>query len=463
MNQLFFGQDIYLNDFDNPITTTIASVDKTEYDSYSKRNSTAINNEEFTSLILKNRLEELNSKTPFNVPYNATVERFIRLYLKTKKDDFSNLMDRANYYFPIFEEALDKYNIPMEIKYLAVVESALKPTARSRAGAKGLWQFMYHTGKEYGLKINSYIDERTDPIKATEAACKYLKKLYDRFGDWDLALAAYNAGPGNVSKAIRRSGGKRNYWNIRQYLPAETRGYVPAFYTTLYLFEYGASHQIYPKNVRISYFDTDTIHIKQRLTFTQIEKRVGINNELLTSLNPQYKLGIIPFNENSHHVLTLPQNLIAKFISNYSTLDAEIEATEKPTYITAAIENSYIVLEKDNLPKIARKFGISIYQLKKWNGLQTDFLIEGQRLVITEATAEIIKKNNSPKNTTATIIQTSKPLTYKSYTVKKGESLFLISKKLSQVSITQLRNWNNLWGVSYVKPGTVLKILTKTE
>lgn len=460
LHQLLFGQDASLNDFDSPLEVTIASVDNTEYNSYSKRNSMAIVNEEFTSLILKNRLEELNTRTPFNVPYNATIERFIRLYLKTKKDDFSNLMDRANYYFPIFEEALDKYDIPIEIKYLAVVESALKPTAKSRAGAKGLWQFMYHTGKEYGLKVNSYIDERTDPIKATEAACKYLKHLHNRFDDWDLALAAYNAGPGNVSKAIRRSGGLRNYWNIRQYLPSETRGYVPAFYTTLYLFEYGSAHQIYPKNIEISYFDTDTLHIKQRLTFTQIEKKLNINKELLISLNPQYKLGVIPHNKDSYHVLTLPQNLISIFLLNNS-INTEIESIEKPTYITATTENSYVVLERDNLPRIARKFKISVYQLKKWNGLQTDYLIAGQRLVITN---KIINDTNLQKNKKTPIShQTTKSTTYQDYTVKKGESLFLISKKFPNASITQLRNWNNLWGVSYVTPGTILKILTKSK
>jgi len=459
-HQLFFGQDIASNNFDSPLSD-IASVDNTEHYSYSESKKPTTYHEEFTSLVLKNRLEKLNNRTPFNVPYNATVERFIRLYLKTKKDDFSNLMDRGNYYFPIFEEALDKYNIPLEIKYLAVVESALKPTAKSRAGAKGLWQFMYHTGKEYGLNVTSYIDERTDPIKATEAACQYLKKLHDRFGDWDLTLAAYNAGPGNVSKAIRRSGGKRNYWNIRQYLPAETRSYVPAFYTTLYLFEFGEVHQIYPKNIKINYFDTDTLHIKQRLTFSQIEKKSGINKELLHSLNPQYKLGIIPYNKDSFHVLTLPQNLIVKFITNSSILASEIETQEKPTYITATINNSYVVLEKDNLPKISRKFNISLAQLKKWNGLETDYLIEGQRLVITDKNNPLLKKNNALKNITKKT--TSKPTIYKDYIVKNGESLFLISKKLPNISITQLRNWNSLWGVSYVKPGTVLKILTKTE
>ncbi|MBJ2174906.1 transglycosylase SLT domain-containing protein [Aureibaculum sp. A20] len=417
--------------------------------------------ENFTSMILKDRLAILNDKTPFDVPYNATVERFIRLYIKDKKEAISNLMDRAEYYFPIFEEYLDKYDIPLEIKYLAVVESALLPTATSHAGAKGIWQFMYHTGKEYGLDVTSYIDERTDPIKATEAACKYLKKLHDTFNDWDLALAAYNSGPGNVNKAIRRSGGKRNYWNIRQYLPQETSSYVPAFYAMFYLFEYGEAHQIYPNNIEIDYFDTDTLHINQRLSFLEIEKRTGVPNKFLTSLNPQYKLEIIPFNKNKIQVLTLPKRAIAKFLSKsheeYNTLNNK----EKPHHIIPNAENSYVVEQLDNLPKIARKFGITLEQLKEWNGLQTNFLIEGQRLVITNKKNEIaIKASTEPVKTNEVSV---KPDVFKVYTVKKGDSLFIISRKFQNVSINQLRNWNNIWGVPHIKPGTELKVLTSTE
>ncbi len=464
LHQTFFGQDISLLDTDNELTFDMAEEAEINTQTFLNTAISSSDHEEFSSLLLKNRLEQLSDNSPFNVPYNATVERFIRLYLKTKKDDVSNLMDRANYYFPIFEEYLDKYDIPLEIKYLAVVESALKPTAKSSAGAKGLWQFMYHTGKEYGLNVSSYIDERTDPLKATEAACKYLTKLHDTFGDWDLALAAYNSGPGNISKAIRRSGGLRNYWNIRQYLPAETRSYVPAFYTMFYLFEFGNEHQIYPKNIKISYFDTDTIHIRQKLTFLQIEKKLSIDTELLTSLNPQYKLGIIPYNDNSYHVLTLPKNLIGKFISTDTALEQEVHYQEKPNYILATNDNSYVVKELDNLNKIARKFGITLHQLKKWNGLQTEYLIEGQRLVITDKRIGKRDKQQSITNSFHNEVNiTSNTQNFKNYTVKEGESLFVISKKFQNVSIQQLRNWNNMWGVSYVKPGTQLRILTKTE
>jgi len=340
-------------------------------------------------MLLKDRLAILDTNTPFDVPYNATVERFIRLYLKDKKVALSKLMDRAEYYFPIFEEHLDKYDIPLEIKYLAVVESALLPTATSHAGAKGIWQFMYHTGKEYGLNITSFVDERNDPLKATEAACQFLKDLYDRFGDWDLALAAYNSGAGNVNKAIRRSGGKRNYWNIRQYLPKETSSYVPAFYATLYLFEYGNKHGIYPSKTAINYFDTDTLHINQKMSFSQIERKSGVSNELLTLLNPQYKLGVIPYQKNKYHVLTLPKKHIDHFLNSETTDDLELEKKEKAAHIIPTAYNSYIVQNMDNLPRIAKKHGISLGQLKKWNGLQTDFLIKGQRLVITDKPSEV--------------------------------------------------------------------------
>jgi len=181
---------------------------------------------------LKKRLAELNAKTPFNIEYNPSLENVIKGYLKRRRQSLEKLMALSSYYFPMFEKELDRFDIPLEIKYLAIVESALKPRARSRVGATGLWQFMFGTGKEMGLDVTSYVDERSDPIKSTEAACKYLAKLYKIFGDWDLALAAYNSGPGNVSKAIRRSGGYRNYWNIRQNLPRETAGYLPAFLAT---------------------------------------------------------------------------------------------------------------------------------------------------------------------------------------------------------------------------------------
>ena len=411
--------------------------------------------EVFNSEILKQRLETLNENTPFNVPYNATVERFIRVYLKTRKDDFSNLMDKAKYYFPIFEEYLDKYDLPIEIKYLAIVESALKPNARSISGAKGLWQFMYHTGKQFDLNITSYIDDREDPIKATQAACRYLKSLHKTFDDWDLALAAYNSGPGNVSKAIRRSGGLRNYWNIRKYLPAETRGYLPTFYATYYLFEYGNEHQILPKNSEITYYETDTILVKSKLTFKEIRERFNIDDKLLRFLNPQYRLGIIPFSKLEKHYLTLPKSMIGKFVSNESEIYklAHNNVQKEPlSFYTPSKTNSYTVLPDDNLASIARKFNITIMQLKHWNGLQTNYVIEGQRLVITN------KKMQNPELSDKL---TAEIKNLDIYTVKEGDSLWRISKLFPNTTITELKSWNNLWGVSFLKPGTKLKILTK--
>ena len=219
---------------------------------------------------LKKRLAVLDAKTPFNIAYNPSLESVIKGYLKNRKRSTETLIHRSQYYFPMFEEVLDKHNLPLEIKYLAVVESALKPRAKSRVGATGLWQFMFATGKQYGLEVSSYVDERCDPLRSTNAAAKYLASLYKTFGDWDLALAAYNSGPGNVTKAIRRSGGYQNYWNIRPFLPRETAGYLPAFLATLYLFEYAEAHGFQVKNNQPPMVATDTIHVKQMISLDQV-------------------------------------------------------------------------------------------------------------------------------------------------------------------------------------------------
>lgn len=409
--------------------------------------------EPFTSDILQQRLEILSNNTPFNVAYNPTVERIIRLYLEERKDVMANLMDKAQYFFPIFEECLDKYNLPLELKYMAIVESALEPDAKSVAGARGLWQFMYHTGKQYGLKVSSYVDERADPIKATEAACKYLKDLYDIFNDWDLALAAYNSGPGNVNKAIYRAGGKRNFWNIRQYLPAETRGYVPAFYATFYLFEYGKEHNITPKNMRITYFDTDTIHVKKQVKLARIQELLNIDRQLLDQLNPQYKMGIIPYTDGNT-VLTLPKGYIERFVAVEPELyGISLTEREQPIYIIPNKDNSYTVQEGDNLARIAKKFNITTLQLKQWSGLQTDFLIKGQRLVISGQ-----KPSQEKPSPVEAKEETTTEYSYATYVVQEGDSLFLIAKKFDGININDLRTWNNLWGVNYVSPGTLLKI-----
>ncbi|WP_196885645.1 lytic transglycosylase domain-containing protein [Aureivirga sp. CE67] len=341
-----------------------------------------------TKEVLKERLAHLNSQTPFKIEYNPILENLINNYLKRRKRSLSKVMERAQYYFPMFEEHLDKYDLPLEIKYLAIVESALQPRIKSWAGAKGLWQFMYQTGKQYDLKVSSYVDERSDPIRATEAACQYLEDLYKIFGEWDLALAAYNSGPGNVTKAIRRSGGHRNYWNIRNYLPRETAGYVPAFYATLYLFEYKEEHDLFAASNKVAFFETDTVQVKRFISFEQIEKKVDVDIDLIRYLNPQYRLEIIPYVKDKEYVLTLPKDAIARFVENeaeiYAYIDAEEAKQEKPLpkYTEMGNRIRYKVKSGDYLGKIAKKYRVSVRKIKQWNNLRSNNLRIGQRLTI---------------------------------------------------------------------------------
>ncbi len=346
------------------------------------------NYSELTTEVLKQRLAYLDSKTPFFVEYNEQLERIIKSFIKNRKDKYANLMAKSKYYFPLIEEQLAKYGIPLEMKYLVIIESALNPTAKSRVGASGLWQFMYATGLQFDLKVSSYVDERHDVLKSTIAACKFLKQLHTTFNDWDLALAAYNSGPGNVNKAIRRSGGSRNYWNLRHHLPRETASYVPLFYATMYLFEYGDLHGITPTETKIQYFQTDTIQVRKQLTFDQITQAIPINKNVLKFLNPQYKLEIIPVLKDRNYTLTLPSNLIGSFVQNedriYSFAIADAAKREKPLPKYTELNNRirYKVKSGDFLGKIAKRYGVSVAKLKRWNGLKSTNLKIGQRLTV---------------------------------------------------------------------------------
>ncbi len=338
--------------------------------------------------VLKERLKHLDNTSPFFIEYNPILENVINSYLKYRSRYYPRLMTKAEYYFPMFEKYLDQFDVPLEMKYLAIVESTLDPRARSRVGARGLWQFMYLTGKQYKLNVNSYVDERQDPIKATIAACKYLSDLYNIFGDWDLALAAYNSGPGNVSKAIKRSGGYRNYWNIRQFLPTETAGYVPAFYATLYIFKYAKEHGLAPENPPIYHFATDTIQVKKTVSFDQITEVTGIETEMLKFLNPEFKLDIIPFVKGKSYAVTLPRNATINYLDKekelYALVDADNAKREKPLpkYLDLNQRIRYKVRSGDYLGKIAKKYGVRVSQIKKWNRLRNNNLKIGQRLTI---------------------------------------------------------------------------------
>ena len=413
---------------------------------------------ELPTKLLKKRLAQMDKMTPFNVEYNPQLEGIIKSFLQKRKKLFSVVMERGRYFFPMFEEHLAKYNIPLELKYLAIVESALKPTAVSRVGATGLWQFMYQTGILYNLDVTSYVDERSDPFKATEAACKYLSTLYNIYNDWDMALAAYNSGPGNVNKAIRRAGGETNYWKIRDYLPKETASYVPLFYATMYVFNYADEHNIKAKETALNLFETDTVQVKRRLTFDQIKETLKVDKEVLTFLNPQYKLGVIPYDTHKKYVLTLPTKHIGNFLSNekliYAYVDAQKGALEKP--ISPKIDNVnneiYIVRRGDYLGRIASKYSVSITDLKHWNNLKGSNVQVGQRLKINSG------NNSSVVASTSSSKSSNSKSDYSTYVVRSGDSLWSIANKYANVSVDHIKKWNNIWGNS-IKPGTKLKIL----
>ena len=386
--------------------------------------------------LLKSRLNELNARTPFNVEYNPELESVIKSYLKKRHESMTRLMALSDYYFPLFEEVLDKYDLPLEIKYLAIVESALKPRAKSRVGATGLWQFMYGTGKEYNLDVSSYVDERMDPIKATEASAQYLAKLYKIFGDWDLALASYNSGPGNVTKAIRRSGGYTNYWNIRPYLPRETAGYLPAFLATMYIFEFADKHDFTPVRPEYSYFETDTVYVKQLISLDHVSEVMNVDTEVLQFLNPAYKLDIIPFVKNENYTLRLPLDKIGPFVMHedaiYAKAKEELDKREKPLPQLTTVNNKtrYKVRSGDYLGLIARKFGVRVSQIKRWNGLRNNNLKIGQRLTIyrrNPGKAVAVK----PKKKSASKLVSGKKGTY---TVRSGDSFWSIAQKHSGIS-----------------------------
>jgi membrane-bound lytic murein transglycosylase D len=413
--------------------------------------------EELPTELLKQRLKELNARTPFNIEYNPSLESVIKSYLKNRRKTLAKLMALSDYYFPMFEQELDKYNLPLEMKYLAIVESALNPRAQSRVGATGLWQFMYGTGKMFGLDVSSYVDERSDPERATEAACKYLKSLYESLEDWDLALAAYNSGPGNVSKAIRRSGGKTNYWNIRQHLPRETAGYVPAFFATMYIFEYAKEHGFTSSGPRIPYIATDTIRVKKRISLEQVAQVANMNLAELEFLNPSYKLGIIPVVKDENYMLRLPVEVIGKFLTNeeaiYAYATSEFDKREKTlpelTEVSAGVR--YRVRRGDYLGKIASRHGVTVSQIKRWNGLRSNHLKIGQRLILHPRTGSHKTTNIASGAATQTNGAS------KIYTVKSGDSLWSISQKFPGVTIEKIKNWNDI-SSNKLKPGTKLKI-----
>lgn len=410
----------------------------------------------FPDSVYTNRLYRM--PTEMELSFNSVVKSHIEMYANRRREQVSYMLALSDYYFPMFEQALDKYGLPLELKYLPVIESALNPVAVSRAGATGLWQFMLYTGKGYGLEVNSLVDERRDPYKATEAAVRYLKDLYAIYGDWNLVIAAYNCGPGNVNKAIARSGGKRDYWQIYNYLPRETRGYVPAFIAANYIMSHYADHQICPAHSYNTTTALDTVYVKERIHLEQIAGVLNVSISELRRMNPQFRRDVIP-GDYKAYALVLPSEKMYAFIDKNS----EIINFNRDRYLThrsstdeylgnmisAASGNSanvyYRVRKGDNLSAIAGKNGISLSQLKSWNGLRSNRIGVGKRLIVGKKTVDLpqpeseeqLAQSNADNSTgeTKTVSQY--------YRVRKGDTLGKIADK-NGIRVSQLQAWNRL-------------------
>lgn len=433
-----------------------------------------------------------NISTPLDLAYNSNVQKYLDRYVKNGRWIAPKFLGLSHQYFLLFEEKLDAYGIPLELKYLPVIESALNPVAKSPAGAVGLWQFMYKTGIGMGLEINSFVDERMDPVKSTDAACRYLKSLYQTYGDWTLALAAYNAGPGTINNAIRRAGGNTNYWDLYPYLPNETRNYVPGFIAIVYLFTYADLHGIKPEFVKF-YEDVDTVMVTQELHFAQLDSVLGIDVGQTRELNPQYKLDIIPA-KTKPYPLRMRRQYISKFIqyedSIYNYMDTLFFNPQKYTfkpdekYVETVVPTgqpagtvamSYSVKSGDAVGLISSWYGVNIAQLKAWNGLSGNNINVGQVLKVyvpssLESKYKIVnnlsfdeKQRMVGINTSAnnTVVEEKIDSTYEYYTVKSGDSPYGISLKYPGISADEIMRLNGITNASGLKIGQKLKIKKK--
>lgn len=446
---------------------------------------------EFPDSVYIQRLESL----PFiiDLSYNKTVRNFIKLYTDRRRDRVRIMLTLSEYYFPMFEEIFDRKGLPQELKYMAVIESALNPRAVSRAGATGMWQFMYYTGKKYGLTINSLVDERRDPYKSTLAAAEFLSDLYAMYKDWHLVIAAYNCGPGNVNKAIRRSGGKRNYWDIYYYLPRETRGYVPAFIAAAYVMNYYDKHNLQPVPVDFA-IHNDTVLINHRLHLNQVSEVLQIPVDYLRDLNPQYKYDIIP-DDRDEYILRLPRDNVMSFIdlqdSIYAFKDSVYFNTGKllvtpvsSSYSPPRLPSdkytrlSYTVKPGDNLGFISMWYNVRVSDLKYWNNIRSNMIRGGQKLTVYVPNGEASKyqdvdqlsfaekqarigKSVSGSTSSAPSPESSMgsdSAGYVTYTVRNGDSLWEIAKKFPGVSDSDIARLNGMKYGETIQPGQVLKI-----
>jgi membrane-bound lytic murein transglycosylase D len=453
---------------------------------------------QFTDEEYRQRIEAISSPIPLTL--NDEVRRYIDLYAYKKRGLTARVLGLSDLYFPLFEEILDREQLPEELKYLAIVESALNPIARSRVGATGIWQFMYNTGKLYGLRIDSYIDERRDPIRATEAACQYFKDMYAIYNDWLLVIAAYNCGAGNVNRAIVRSGGQTDFWQISRFLPYETRGYVPAFIAVCYVMKNAAEHRITPVEPAFSYFEVDTMWIDNRTTLHRIADATELPLDVVRYLNPLYKRGVIP-DRQGQQLVRLPANRMSAFLAHADQLYAPEKKKEAPVLATLNISNkppdgyefvykkgmkTHRVRWGESLSVIADKYECSISQIKRWNGLSSSRIYSGQRLKVYGWTRSLRKlppveetaaADTLQKDTTTALADTAAdremPATGQTengrdnkasskfvyHVVQQGDTLWKIAKMYDGATIEQIMELNRITEVRDLKTGTRLKVL----
>lgn len=420
---------------------------------------------EFSDSVYIARLNALNDATIIDIEINDDLLKTVKYFAKNRRKFTAVCIGRSKLYFPMYEEHLDLYAMPLELKYLSVIESGLRPTVKSRAGAAGLWQFMYRTGRMFGLDNDSYVDERMDPVKATDAACRYLKYLYGLYGDWSIALAAYNAGPGNVNKAIRRSGGQMNYWNLRPYLPKETQMYVPNFIAMLYMMTYYGEHNIVPFEAKVYLHEIDTVCIRSSIRISHLDSLIGMNGEEFLYLNPVYKTDIIP-KTNPVQCISLPVEKIDTFLLIEDSLyryDAYLDSTGK-SFVALEKKKTHVV-EEETIAQIAEKYDVTVNDIRAWNNLRSNEIFPGQRLTIRLTERKYFDNVDTAPSTASTRSSgsgDSKPKTtddgkYKYYTLKSGESLWTVSQKFG-IPFDTIQSMNSDIDPKRMQPGDKIKI-----
>jgi len=446
----------------------------------------------FPDSVYETRIQML--PTAIDMDYNKHVKPFIALYADQKREQVSRMLGMKELYFPYFGQVLDKKNMPHMLKYLPVVESALNPNAVSRMGATGLWQIMYSTGRFLDMEINSYIDERRDPYLSTQKATDYLKDLYKVYGDWLLVIAAYNCGPGNVNKAIYRSGGHYDYWKIRRWLPRETRGYVPAFIAAAYTMEYHKEQNIPVAQPKFTFQNLDTVHLTKRTDLSAVEQYTGVSQKQLAFLNPSLKKGVLPASFDGY-TLRLPLDVMKAFATNRDSIHhasqkmvADKSDDEEENESTATKSASgpgddmakvdYTVKTGDNLGYIAEWYDCRAQEIRNWNGMYGSRIVPGETLTIYVPEGKInhykkvddlsfsqkqaieSKQNQGVDVTTVNASTTAEEdeCDCKIYTVKAGDTLWDIARNYDGVSTTELKRANNIRYSSSLKPGMKLKI-----